>query len=89
MPPPRVFPVSYANGESFFSKLIFSCRHIFLASVGLIFLTMKMTINLNKIWYGMTLLIKIHCQKNDDNTIKDNVIVTSSTLAKTIEQWRF
>ena len=43
-------------------------------NIYLFFLTMKMTLSLNRIMCG----VKIHCQKKfHDNAIKDNVTVTS------------
>ena len=42
---------------------------------------MKMTFNLNKIWYGVRLYQDILAKKIDDSTIKDSVTVTSSNFS--------
>ena len=51
---------------------------------------MTMTFNLNKIWYGVRKYQGESVKKNHDNTIKDNVTVTSSKFSgnnRTISIW--
>ena len=90
--PQQVFLVFLGNGKILFCKLNFpKIRQREAAGVGggnpteqklSYVLTMKMTFNLNKFWckvrkYKREFLKKIH-----DNTIKDNVRVTSSNLSQ-------